>query len=210
MQSDTMPPPTRKQPGSFLIPRYYDPLEWENVIPDKENYTIEDYEKLPEGSLYQLINGALVMTPAPIVYHQRISRTLGFKLYAFVEKNALGEVFYAPIDVQFSENNVYQPDIVFIHRDREEIIGEKRIEGPPDIVIEILSPSTAYMDLREKYEVYEKCGVREYWIADPKIKKVEVFENINNKFQLNNEARETGTVSSKFLEGFTVELEIIF
>jgi Uma2 family endonuclease len=62
----------------------------------------------------------------------------------------------------------------------------------------------------EDYEVYEQCGVREYWIVDPKIRKIEVFENINNKFQLNNEARETGTVSSEVLEGFTVELEAIF
>ena len=92
MQTNTTPKKC-EQPGTFLIPKYYDSLEWENVIPDKEKYTVEDYEKLPEGSFYQLINGALVMTPAPIVYHQKISRTLGFKLYAFAEKNA-GYILY--------------------------------------------------------------------------------------------------------------------
>ncbi len=103
-----------------------------------------------------------MVKPLPNVYHQRISRNLDIKLCSFVEENKLGEVLYAPIDVQFDEINVFQPDIISILKENEGIIGETKIEGPPDIVVEILSPSNAYYDLREKYRVCVNSVVREY------------------------------------------------
>ena len=95
-----------------------------------------------------------------------------FLLTEYVEKNDLGEVFYSPIDVYFDEEDVFQPDIVFISKARLDIIGEIKIEGPPDLIIEILSPSTAYYDLGRKYEVYERSGVKEYWVVHPERKSV--------------------------------------
>ena len=153
--------------AKFFIPAVYPPSMWENVIPIKRDYTYEDYRNLPEGAPYQLIEGELILTPSPMPYHQEISRELGFRLLTFVKKNDLGHVFYAPLDVYFSERDVYQPDILFIEKDRRKIIGKTKIEGSPDIVMEILSPSTAYYDLRKKFRVYAKQGVREYWIVDP-------------------------------------------
>ncbi len=197
-------------PPRFLIPKIYNPDDWKDTILDHKTFTSEDYNKLPEGSPYQLIGGKLIMTPAPEVYHQQISRNLEFKLHEFVIKNGLGEIFDAPIDVKITENDIYQPDIIFIHKDRMDIIGIKNIKGPPDIVVEILSPSTAYYDLREKYDIYEKSGVKEYWIIDPNSKKIEIFGNKSGKFHLNNEARETGSVSSVVLAGFAVSLSDIF
>ncbi|HDD05196.1 MAG TPA: Uma2 family endonuclease [Candidatus Aenigmarchaeota archaeon] len=141
-------------------------------IPKKKRYTYEDYAKLPEGAPYQLIGGELVMVPSPTPYHQRVSRKLVFLLTEYVEKNDLGEVFYSPIDVYFDEEDVFQPDIVFISKARLDIIGEIKIEGPPDLIIEILSPSTAYYDLGRKYEVYERSGVKEYWVVHPERKSV--------------------------------------
>ncbi|MDA8215494.1 MAG: Uma2 family endonuclease [Nitrospiraceae bacterium] len=176
----------------------------------KKQYTYEDYEKLPEGAPYQLIGGELIMTPSPVPYHQIISRRIEFELLKFVEDRKLGEVIDAPMDVYLSETETYQPDIIFISNERMNIIGEKKIEAAPDLVIEILSESTAYYDLRHKKRIYESSGVKEYWIADPMEKSIEVYENVNGEFKIYSQAMEKGRVNSKLLEGFGVELEKIF
>ena len=176
----------------------------------KKQYTYEDYEKLPEGAPYQLIGGELIMTPSPVPYHQIISRRIEFELLKFVEDRKLGEVIDAPMDVYLSETETYQPDIIFISNERMNIIGEKKIEAAPDLVIEILSESTAYYDLRHKKRIYESSGVKEYWIADPMEKSIEVYENVNGEFKIYSQAMGKGRVNSKLLEGFGVELEKIF
>ena len=176
----------------------------------KKQYTYEDYEKLPEGAPYQLIGGELIMTPSPMPYHQIIARNIGFELLKFNEQRRLGEVIFAPLDVYLSETETYQPDIIFISKDRLNIIGEKKIEAAPDLVIEILSPSTAYYDLRHKKRIYEKSGVKEYWIVDPMEKGIEVYENVNGEFKVFSQAQEKDRVKSKLLDGFEVEMEKAF
>jgi len=176
----------------------------------KKTYTYEDYAKLPEGAPYQLIGGELVMTPSPVPYHQIISGRIEFELMRFVMDRNLGVVIDAPMDVYLSETETYQPDIIFISKERLHIIGEKKIEGAPDLVIEILSESTAYYDLRHKKRVYEASGVREYWIVDPMEKGIEVYENMNGGFKVFSQAIEKGRVNSKLLQGFGVELERVF
>jgi len=180
------------------------------TLDKKTRYTYADYEKLPEGSPYQLIGGELIMTPAPIPYHQIVKNNIQFEMSVFVRDKNLGIVLDAPIDVYLSATETYQPDIIFISKERLNIIGEKKIEGAPDIVIEILSPSTAYYDLRHKKRVYEKSGVKEYWIVDPMEKSLELFENLNNEFKLFSKAQNKGLVKSKLLEGFSVETEKVF
>jgi Uma2 family endonuclease len=179
-------------------------------IPEKENYTYEDYAKLPEGAPYQLMGGTLVMTPVSSTYHQIISMKLEVRLANFVIEKDLGIILNAPIDVYFEETETYQPDIIFISKDKLHIIEPQRINGAPDIVIEILSPSTAYYDLRKKLKIYEKHGVREYWIVDPESKSVEVHENKESKFRIVQEVEGEGKVKSSVLEGFEVELKDIF
>lgn len=171
------------------------------------HYTYADYEKLPEGAPYQLIGGDLVKEPSPVPYHQMVSIRIVFELVKFVEERDLGIVLDAPMDVYFSDTEVYQPDIMFISKDRRNIIGEKNIEAAPDLVVEILSPSSAYYDLRHKMHVYETSGVREYWVVDPIEKGVEIYQNINGEFKLFNKALSSGLIRSALLEGFTVELE---
>jgi len=180
------------------------------AVPKKKKYTYEDYAKLPEGAPYQLIGGELIMTPAPTPYHQRISRKIEFLLIEYVEKNELGEVFDAPIDVYFEETETYQPDIIFISKERLNIIGETKIKGAPDLIIEILSPSTAYYDLKKKFKIYEKHGVKEYWIVDPEEKSIEIYQNEGGQFRLIQTEKETGTINSLFLKGFELNLEKIF
>ena len=176
----------------------------------KKQYTYEDYEKLPEGAPYQLIGGELIMTPSPIPYHQIVKHNIEFELSSFVREKRLGIVLDAPLDVYLSETETYQPDIIFISKDRLNIIGEKKIEAAPDLVIEILSPSTAYYDLRHKKRIYEKSGVKEYWIVDPMEKGIEVYENVNGEFKVFSQAQEKDRVKSKLLDGFEVELEKVF
>jgi Uma2 family endonuclease len=177
---------------------------------DRKQYTYEDYAKLPEGAPYQLIGGELIMTPSPTPYHQIILGRIGFDLTKFIKERKLGEVIYAPMDVYLFETETYQPDIIFISNARLNIIGEKKIESAPDLVVEILSESTAYYDLRHKKRVYEKTGVKEYWIVDPMEKSIEVYENVSGEFKIFAQAIEKGRVNSKLLEGFGVELEKVF
>lgn len=177
---------------------------------DKKQYTYEDYAKLPEGAPYQLIGGELVITPSPVPFHQIISRRIGFELVKFVEERNLGEVIHAPMDVYLSETETYQTDIIFISKERLNIIGSKKIEAAPDLVMEILSESTAYYDLRHKKNIYEKTGVKEYWIVDPMEKSMEVYENINGEFRIFTQAIEKGAVNSKIIERFEIELGKVF
>ena len=177
----------------------------------KKVYTYADYSSLPEGSHYQLIGGDLVMTPAPSTYHQRISKRIEFIFVGFLEKKSdMAEVLYAPIDVYFSDKEVYQPDIIVISRERIDIIGEDKIEGAPDLIVEILSPSTAYYDLRHKKDVYARGGVREYWIVDPLEKSIEIHTNTDSGFNCTTKAIVSGEVTSGLYSGLVVQLGEIF
>jgi len=148
----------------------------------RKAYTYADYEKLPEGPAYQLIDGDLIMTPSPTPFHQIILGRMYSSLAGFVHSRKLGMVFLSPIDVYFSETETYQPDIIFVSHQRRLLIGEKKIEGAPDLVVEILSPGTGYYDLTHKRSVYQASGVKEYWIIDPQERSIEVLENAGNEF----------------------------
>lgn len=176
----------------------------------KKTYTYEDYRKLPEGAPYQLIGGMLIMTPAPSTYHQIISMKLGVKLAGFVMERDLGLLLFAPVDVYFEESETYQPDLVFIARERVAIIDPDKISGAPDLVVEILSPGTAYYDLRKKFKIYEKHGVKEYWIIDPEEQCVEIYTLQDGRFILGQKAEKQGTVASTVVAGFAVPVESIF
>jgi len=173
-------------------------------------YTYADYEKLPEGAPYQLIEGELVMSPAPIPSHQITLQNISDTLGPFVRKNKLGKVIVSPIDVYLSDTDTFQPDIIFLSNERLSRIGEKRIEGAPDLVIEILSPSTGYYDLTHKKRMYEVSGVLEFWSVDYSERAIEVFENSNGEFQLIAKTRERGIIQSKLLPGFTIETADVF
>jgi Uma2 family endonuclease len=173
--------------------------------------TYQDYLNLPEdGNRYEVMNGELIMVPAPNTIHQDVSANVEYELKKFIEKHKVGKIYHAPIDVVLSETNVVQPDILFIAKQRFHIITEKNISGAPDLIIEILSPSTGYYDLIEKKEIYEKYGVQEYWIIDPKKKRVETYNNIKSKFKLNQRLEKKGILKSQILDEFEISLENIF
>ena len=179
-------------------------------IPAKASYTREDYEKLPEGAPYQLIAGQLIMSPGPSTSHQRISVTLSRVLSTFVVEHKLGTVFHAPSDVRLSEKDIVQPDLYFIKTEREHLIGPQYIEGPPDLLIEILSPSSAYYDLKQKKNLYELHKVPEYWIVDPEDHSVEVYLLEDEHYGITTRYTENHTVSAIQIEDFTIPVKAIF
>ena len=131
--------------------------------------TMEEFLRMPEdGNRYEFIGGRLYVTPAPATRHQRVSKRLQRMLIRVLEDPGHGEVFAAPLLVELpGTGDLVQPDLLFVSDERRVIIGEKRILGAPDLVVEILSPSTAYRDRGIKLDLYARRGVREYWIVDP-------------------------------------------
>lgn len=180
------------------------------VKEQKPVHTARDYFQLPEGAPYQLIGGKLVMSPAPKPQHQRIVRRLFLRLHRWVADRNLGEVFFAPIDVRFGETEVYQPDLIFVSRERLGIVKEEYVDGAPDLVVEVLSPSSAYYDLRAKKKVYEQSGVKEYWIVDPMEGVIEVYRNKGAEFELVEQARKGGKIRSHLLSGLEIDPVEIF
>jgi Uma2 family endonuclease len=177
---------------------------------DKKKYTVADYEMLEEGVPFQLINYDLIMSPSPSLIHQEILFEISEAIILFgIEHGRKGRWYYAPTDVHFDDGNVLQPDILFISNERiAEIVADK-ITGAPDLIIEILSPSNAYYDLRQKKDIYEKYGVKEYIIIDP-AQNAEVHVLQNGVFQLHQKAQATEVLSSVVLEGFKLDLSKIF
>ncbi len=128
--------------------------------------TVEDYLATSDDERYELLDGELIMPPAPGTRHQRIQVNLGARLFQFVKEMGAGKVYFAPTDVVFSGTDVVQPDLVFISTERRHIITPANIQGPPDLVVEILSPATAQRDKGYKRELYARCGVEEYWMIE--------------------------------------------
>ena len=158
---------------------------------------LEIWESLPEGTLCQLINNNLVMSPSPLDIHQVILMEIFYELQSFIKKNKIGRLRVSPYDVHFSRQNILQPDIIFIANDNLDKIEKNGFKGAPDIVIEILSPSTSRYDIEDKKLVYERYGVKEYFIIEPNSKSVNIFSLYNEEF-IESEP-ETGKIVSKIL-----------
>jgi len=147
----------------------------------KFNY--QDYLQLPENKRYEIIDGDLFMVPSPNEAHQRFLVTLTNIMVNYVRKNKLGSIYCAPFDVLFSEEDIVQPDIIFVSNENRKIITKDNIKGAPDLLVEILSPGTSKRDLGIKKKLYAKKGVREYWIVDPERETVDVFKLKGREFE---------------------------
>ena len=131
--------------------------------------TWEDVLRMPDdGNRYEFIGGRLYTTPAPVTRHQRVLMRLWSALSRILVDSGRGEAFCAPLLVQFpGTGDRVQPDLLFVSNERRAIIGEKQLLGAPDLVVEILSPSTAHRDRGIKLDLYARHMVRQYWIVDP-------------------------------------------
>lgn len=144
---------------------------------------IELFRSLPEGTRVQLIENEIIMSPAPNDNHQKLLLHIAAAMLQWVETHKLGEVRIAPYDVFLDAENAFQPDIVFVSNENASLIKQDGLHGAPDLVIEILSPGTEGYDRKLKRDVYERSGVKEYWIIDPATKSAEGFSLTNGIYQ---------------------------
>lgn len=144
---------------------------------------MEVFQQLPEGTLAEVIHNTLYMSPAPTPSHQRLFLNLASGMHAFVSAQASGEIFIAPIDVYLDEaSSVVQPDILFVPFHSKIKIDSGGLHGTPDLIVEILSPGNKKRDLVIKKELYEKIGVKEYWIVDPDTKEVVGYKHQHGRY----------------------------
>ena len=176
----------------------------------KAKYTYEDYLNTPEGERYELIDGELILVASPNEGHQMASVNLVSLMNPHAKDRDLGWVFHAPFDIVFSDTQVVQPDVMFISKEREHIRTGANVRGAPDLVVEILSPSSVSRDWNYKRELYAKYGVEEYWIADPVHKMVSVMLLKDGILELAKTYVEGDTVVSTALDGFSVGVGEIF
>jgi Uma2 family endonuclease len=152
--------------------------------PEKILLTYEDYAALPnDGRRYEIIEGEVFMSPSPKQKHQSVIVALTEILASHVRTENLGRIYVAPFDVLLSEHDIVQPDLVFVSESRRAIITADNIQGVPDLVIEVLSPSSARLDVVTKKSIYARCGVPNYWIVDPDREQVELFELDGSNFR---------------------------
>jgi Uma2 family endonuclease len=173
--------------------------------------TYEDYAALPEdGNRYELFDGELVVSPAPRPRHQGASLALASCLLGHVRANGLGNVYTAPIDVILSPTTVLQPDVVFVATARQAIITERAIEGPPDLVVEILSPRTARRDRGAKAKLYARFGIANYWVLDPGTRTFEAFVLDGRKYRLAASATDVARIAAPPFAELDVDLASIW
>lgn len=175
-----------------------------------DRYTYKDYLLIDDDKRYEILRGGLIIVPAPFTIHQRLLIRLSVIFSNFVKEKKLGEVLVAPTDVVLSEDTVVQPDMLFINKERLGIIKEAAIMGSPDLIVEIVSPSSASYDTVEKRDIYEEYGVKEYWLVFPQEKVIEVLTLESSIYREFCKGRETGIVKSKIIVGLEVDLKEVF
>ena len=176
----------------------------------KAKLTFQDYLNTPDDERYELLDGELIMAPSPNELHQVIAGELGTRLFSYVKRHRLGQVFFAPYDVKLTDTDVVQPDLLFVSNERAGIRTPNNIQGAPDFVVEIQSPSTAQRDRNDKLRLYAQHGVTEYWLIDPEARTVAVMLLNDGEYEQAGSFGEGNILSSATVEGFSVAVDEIF
>ena len=196
---------TPKEELSFVTPADWVPG------PPQGSWTYEDYAALPDdGHRYEIVNGVLVMAPAPTPEHQSIAVRIAYYLFPHIDLAGIGKLFTGPLDVDLGPKNVYQPDVVVVLNAHFDRIAAKKIIGAPDLVVEVASPSTAAYDRLTKYDTYARSGVAEYCIVKPTSRTVEVLVLENREYRSLGIFSEQQTIPSRVVPGLSVRVEQFF
>lgn len=176
-------------------------------------FTYEDFILFPnDGKRHELIDGEHYVTPSPNTRHQAIVGNLHWLLRRFLEEHPMGKVFLAPFDVLFSDLDVVEPDLLFIASDRVDILTEANVQGAPDLVVEVISPSSRKTDEVTKRKLYDRHAVKEYWVVDPELEAVKVYRRKDAGFErvaeLTRETRDE--LSTPLLPGLSLPLDLVF
>jgi Uma2 family endonuclease len=178
------------------------------IVPNGMKWTYEDYAKLPEDGLrHEIIHGEHFVNPSPSTQHQHVSKRLQYQLYTKIELAGLGLLYNAPIDVQLSEFDIVQPDIVIILNENVRKITPTKIKVAPHLVVEILSPSISGNDRTIKKDLYERSGVNEYWIVDPYVQQVEQWILRDGKYAIETQAK---VIRLSFVSDVEVDFETVW
>ena len=175
--------------------------------------TVEDYRVLPEtGPNYQLIEGDLIkMAPAPNRYHQTIALNVAVILRKWLESGSgEGHVFMSPFDVYLDNENVLQPDVLYIRPENSGILTDAGCKGAPDLVVEVLSPGTRAMDLGPKKKIFAREGVVEMWVIDPEPRTLDVYRFAENVDAPAEHLNESDTFGSELLPGLEIACSKVF
>lgn len=173
-------------------------------------FTYQDYLHMPEDRRYELVEGEFFMVPSPNESHQRISAEIEYLLQSYVKKHKTGFVYDAPFDVVLSDEDVVQPDIIYVSKERRNIITHNNIQGAPDLVVEILSPKISYRDREIKRKLYGKYGVKEYWIVDPIKQTIEVLSSDMPGYKKTGTYDVNTPLSSPLLPALLIDLNSVF
>ncbi len=176
----------------------------------QRKFTYEDYRHTSDDIRYEVHDGELIRMLTPNTQHQTIRLGIGIALYRFAEKGKLGTVWPVLLDVVLTDTDIVQPDIMFISNERSHILTEDNVQGAPDLAIEILSESTADMDKNFKRDLYERHGVKEYWLVDPDARNITILVLGENGYELVGIYGEGQTLTSPTLSGFSLNLNDIF
>ena len=181
-------------------------------IPQPKLLTYEDYVKLtpPDSGNFELLNGRIFFMASPKPSHQEISSLLNTYLGIYIISNKLGKLFAAPMDVVFSEHDTFQPDLLFITKERLNIIGENKIEGTPDLVVEILSPSNDNNEMSYKKHIYESTGVKEYWLINVEKQTLTLYKQIDNELRWQKDIQKNEVLKSEVIKDFELDLNKIY
>jgi Uma2 family endonuclease len=173
--------------------------------------TYDDYLQLPDDGLrHEIIEGEHYVSASPQTAHQRILLRLSYLIQSCLETHPIGEMLFAPFDVLLSEFNVLVPDLIFLSRERSHLLTSKNLQGAPNLVVEILSPSTASRDKRLKRDVYERTGVDEYWVVDPDLDVVDVYRRAGAVFADPVQVGREQTLTTPLLPTLEIPLAKVF
>ena len=180
-------------------------------FPQPKLLTYNDYLRLTpaDSANYELQNGKIVYMPSPIFKHQETQNLLSTYLTLHVLQHKLGKVVTAPMDTKFNENNVFQPDILFVQQNRLSI-NNKIIEGAPDLVVEILSPANDAKEMSYKKYIYETSGVKEYWIINIEQQTLIQYLLVDNELHRQKQLTITDTLHAAIIPNFSIALQAIF
>lgn len=171
----------------------------------------EQFRQLPDdGKRYELIHGEVHETPSPSTKHQFVLWNLSMSLGSYMTNNPRGQLFFAPLDVRLGPDTALQPDLIFVSNSRAEIILENYIAGPPDLVVETLSPSTVAHDRATKLTLYAEAGVPAVWFIDPQARTAEVFKLQGKKYLVESTLAGEQILTSSQFPGWQLPLNELF
>jgi Uma2 family endonuclease len=159
----------------------------------------------PPGVRLELVDGEVIVSPSPQPEHSYVDRALTHILWGHIDANDLGAL-YGDVDTIMGEHDIRRPDLIYFAKQRLHLVGEKAMEGPPDLCVEIVSPTSGTIDRKQKFKQYEKAGVAHYWIVDPRARTIEGYKLVGQKYHAAGRAKNSETIRLPPFQKLTIKL----